>query len=338
MRKTGLDLCRLLACTAVVFSHTGMLFWDSDPASSAWAVYNLLCVIMHSSALLFFMVSGALFLDKERLDFKKHMRRTGHMIFLYYAWSLICNGVDTMFLHLWGLSWDGFFIRFLGGYFHLWFLPTLAMCYCALPLLHGLAHGDGDNVRRGTLLMSGLVCVLFTLTTIPDKPLWLQAALKPYEFLNFRYLIMMPLGWVLYQKRLGGRELALLGLAAAAAVLLIAEANRRYAIGLGYAVDVYYENLTLSSGLTAALVFCLCRRVETLSARLTQTLKTLSACSFGVYLSHPIVLDAVRSRHWDLTPYSALWLYPAFFALFMLLPFALSWLMLKLPGLRRLVS
>ena len=62
MRKASLDVCRVLACMMVVLGHTGMLFWDFDPAAPAWAVYNLLCVILRSSVLLFFMVSGTLFL------------------------------------------------------------------------------------------------------------------------------------------------------------------------------------------------------------------------------------------------------------------------------------
>ena len=39
---------------------------------------------------------------------------------------------------------------------------------------------------------------------------------------------MMPLGWVLYQRELTNRQLGLLGLAAPAAVLLMAWLSRRY--------------------------------------------------------------------------------------------------------------
>ena len=68
------------------------------------------------------------------------------------------------------------------------------------------------------------------------------------------------------------------------------------------------------------------------------TVGLFSVCSFGVYLLHPLFLDIVRSRHWDLTRYSAVWLYPLCYLCFLLGPMALTWVMLKIPGLRKLVS
>ena len=120
--------------------------------------------------------------------------------------------------------------------------------------------------------------------------------------------------------------------------LLIAFLNRRYAISIGAASDALYEDLSISSALTAAFLFCLCKRIETLPPKLWSFVKTFSACSFGMYLMHPIFLDAVRSRHFDLTQYSAVWLYPLCYACFLLLPACLTWVMLKIPGLRKLVT
>jgi len=337
MRKASLDVCRVLACMAVVLGHTGMLFWEFDPAAPAWAVYNLLCVILRSSVLLFFMVSGALFLGREKLDFKKHMKRAGHMLALFYVWSLICNGVDALFLHYWTPG-ENFWKLVLQGYFHLWFLPTMAMCYCALPLLHGLSHGNRENAVRGALLLAAIVSVCSTLKVMPDESGWLAALIKPYDLQYFRYFAMMPLGWVLYQKGPSKRQLGLLGFSALTAVLVIAWLNRRYSISIGEPSARLYEDLTVSSVLTACFVFCACKRIEALPPRLTGFVRLFSVCSFGIYLMHPIFLDAVRSRHWDLTQYSALLLYPLFYLCFLLLPAALTWVMLKIPGLRKLVT
>ena len=210
MRKASLDVCRVLACMMVVLGHTGMLFWDFDPAAPAWAAYNLLCVFLRSSVLLFFMVSGVLFLGREKLDFKKHLKRAGHMLVLYYVWSLILNGIDALFLH-YHTPGEDFLSLVLRGYFHLWFLPTMAMCYCALPLLHGMLHNNHDNVRRGAILLAAIVCVQATLNALPDKPEWLAALIAPYDFRYYRYFVMMPLGYVLYRETLSRKQLGLLG-------------------------------------------------------------------------------------------------------------------------------
>ncbi len=337
MRKASLDICRVLACMAVVLGHSGMLFWDFDPSMPAWAVYNLLCIFLRSSVLLFFMVSGALFLGKPRLDFHRHMRRTGHMLVLFYVWSLILYGIDALFLHYWTPG-KAFVPLVLRGYFHLWFLPAMALSYCALPLLHGLLHGDRDNIRRGAVLLAAIVCLQSTLYAVPARPEWFEALIAPYDFRYYRYFVMMPLGYVLYQEQLSRRSLTLLGLAALGSALFIAFLNRRYAISIGAASDAYYEDLAVSSGLTAAFVFCLCRRAETLPEKLNAFVRTFSAASFGMYLLHPLFIDAVRSRHFDLTRYSALWLYPLSYLCFLLIPLLISWGMLKVPGLRKLVT
>jgi D-alanine-D-alanine ligase-like ATP-grasp enzyme len=56
------------------------------------------------------------------------------------------------------------------------------------------------------------------------------------------------------------------------------------------------------------------------------------------YNIHPVLIDTLRSRHIDLTQYSAVWLFPLCFACFLLLSFGLSFLLLKIPGLKKLVS
>jgi len=337
MRKTNLDLIRVIAIMAVVFGHTIMLFWDFDPATPVWAVYNLLWLLVRGFLMLFFMISGTLFLSRDRLPFKKHMRRVGHMLLLFYGWSLVLNGIDTLFLHYWTDS-GTFLTRFLGGYFHLWFLPTMALCYCVLPLLHGLRYGDRDNIRKGTVLLFAIVTVSTTLNAIPDKPAWLTAALAPYKLQQLQYFVIMPMGWQLYEHRLTGKKLGVLGIAAVLSCVLFAWLNRAYALRVGAASDVYYKDLSISAGLMGAFVYSLLLGVRALPARAAGVLKTLSTCTMGVYLLHPVLIDALRSRHWELSHYSALWLFPLCYCVFLLVPLGISWIMLKIPGLRNTIT
>ena len=55
MRKSGYDLCRVIACLSVVAGHTMMLFWDFDPGRPLWAVYNFLMVSARYSVPVFFV-------------------------------------------------------------------------------------------------------------------------------------------------------------------------------------------------------------------------------------------------------------------------------------------
>ena len=91
--------------------------------------------------------------------------------------------------------------------------------------------------------MAGIVSVYCTLRVIGDINDWVAALIKPYDLYYFRYFAMMPLGWVLWQKDLSKRQLGILGLAALCAALVIAWANRRYAVSTGAASAQFYEDL-----------------------------------------------------------------------------------------------
>ena len=337
MRKSGYDLCRAIACFTVVAGHTMMLFWDFDPASRLWAVYNFLMLVARFSVPVFFLIPGALMLERKTLDFGRHMRRVGHLLLLFYAWSVICRVIDACCGRVW-CGEEPLALLILQGYFHLWFLPALAMCYCALPLLHGLAHGDAANVRRGALLLSGIVLVLTTLEAVPDKPAWLAALLTPYGLGRLRYLVYFLLGWLLSKKLLSGRQLTVLGLASLALCLVFAWLNRRAAIRAGEAVETYFGTLMLYAAVTACFAFALCLRLEGFAARHAALLQKLSGCSLGIYLMHPIFMDLLRGAHLDLSAYSAAWLLPACCLAFLLLPLALTLILQKLPLLKKLVS
>ena len=337
MRRVNLDLARVCAILIVVLAHAMMLFWDFDPAAPAWAFYNLMWIFMRGFLMLFFMISGTLFLGRKTLDFRRHMRRVGHMLLLFYVWSLISNGINACFLNFWTEDMP-FLSRVLGGYFHLWFLPTMAMCYCALPLLHGLYYGERENIWKGAMLLFGIVTVSTTLNAIPDKPDWLAAALAPYDLHYFRYFVIMPVGWQLSERRPSTKQLGILGLVPFFACLFFGWLNRRHAISVGMAVETYYGDLTVTAGLMGTLIYSLMLRVEKLPKLLERGVGTLSLCSFGIYLIHPILIDAIRSRHWDLTQFSAVWLFPASFLGVLLTSLSLSWLLLKIPGVKKLVS
>lgn len=336
MRRADLDLCRVVACLAVTAIHTVMLFWDFSPASPSWAFWNLLSLAVRFGVPLFFLLGGALLLGRERLDFRRHLHRILHLIVLFYVWSALCRCLDAACGRVW-TDGEPLGLLILRGYYHLWFLPALALCYCALPLLHGAMHGGADNLRRGALLLFFVVLALAVLDAVPDKPEWLSALLSPWRLSHFRYLIYLLLGWLLTRRTLSGRALTALGLASLAALLLMAFLNRRAALAAGEAVDVYYGYLTPSAALGACFVFALCQRFEPRAAKHAALLRTLSGCTLGVYLIHPILIDLLRG-HVDFAAHSAVWLFPAAYLTVVLLPLGLTLLLQKLPPLNKLIS
>lgn len=337
MRKAGFDLARIVAIAGAVLVHTVMLFWDFDPTVPTWRVYNYLSLTGHFCIPLFFMISGALLLGRETLDFRRHLRRTGHFVLLFYVWSLLCWGVDVLWLHVW-TSGEKLLPLVLGGYYHLWFLPALVLCYCAVPLLHGLLHQNAENARKGAWLVCAVVTGLTTLSSLQNTWPALGEALRPWQVSDLQYLVCFLLGWLLRDRRLSPRRLTYLGLATLAVQLLFSWLNRRYAIAAGYAIGVYYGDLQLPALLTAAFIFCLCQSLEARLAPAAGVLRTLSSCAFGVYLLHPLCIDALRAQHLDFRNYNTFCFFPACYLGFVLLPLGLTALLKKLPVLKKLLQ
>ena len=331
MRKAGFDLARIVAIAGAVLVHTVMLFWDFDPTVPTWRVYNYLSLTGHFCIPLFFMISGALLLGRETLDFRRHLRRTGHFVLLFYVWSLLCWGVDVLWLHVW-TSGEKLLPLVLGGYYHLWFLPALVLCYCAVPLLHGLLHQNAENARKGAWLVCAVVTGLTTLSSLQNTWPALGEALRPWQVSDLQYLVCFLLGWLLRDRRLSPRRLTYLGLATLAVQLLFAWLNRRYAIAAGYAIGVYYGDLQ------AAFIFCLRQSLEARLAPAAGVLRTLSSCAFGVYLLHPLCIDALRAQHLDFRDYNTFWFFPACYLGFVLLPLGMTLLLRKIPLLKKLVQ
>ncbi len=336
MRKADLDLCRVIACLAVMAIHTVMLFLDFSPASPVWAVWNLLSLSVRFGVPLFFMLSGVLLLGRETMDFRRHLGRILHLLFLFYAWSAICHVIDAGCGRVWT---DGtpLPLLILQGYYHLWFLPALILCYCALPLLHARLHGNRDSTRRGALLLCAAL-VPAVMNAVPGKPEWFTALLSPYRLTYLGYLAYFPLGWFLANRKLSGRVFSVLGLAAITSLLLFAHLSRLAAIAAGAPVERNYGYLTLSAALTASFVFALCLRLGPRAVKYTALLQKLSGCTLGVYLTHPIFIDLLRGMDKDLSACSAVWLFPLCFLLFLSLSLGVTLLLQKLPYLNKLVS
>ena len=138
-RNAALDNTRALGCFLIVVVHTCMNSWYAmDPTTTLWR-FNLVGIALSYPAVpLFFMISGALFLDPNRpVTVRRIWTHTlPHLAVIYGVWSAwfafsssgIRSGVtpDTVF---------AFLKNTLYGALHQWFLWPLAGFYIATPIL-----------------------------------------------------------------------------------------------------------------------------------------------------------------------------------------------------------
>ena len=69
MRRTELDLCRIFACLFILLVHTAADVYHELPLeSTSFFIVSFLSTMSRSALPLFFMISGALQLEKEKMD------------------------------------------------------------------------------------------------------------------------------------------------------------------------------------------------------------------------------------------------------------------------------
>ena len=129
-RDLSLDVLKILACAGVVILHT----LDRNSGTAAQILYYLGTV----SIPLFFMVNGALLLNKEKISFKYCILKIVKIIAITLFWStllFLIKGIVKRDFSEWYIDIFGCFIQ--KGYFNIfWFFGSLILIYLILPLIH----------------------------------------------------------------------------------------------------------------------------------------------------------------------------------------------------------
>lgn len=155
-----LDFLKYFLAILVIIRHIGQSFFSSD----SLFVKLFSCSISPIAVPTFFAVSGFLLFRKpvSASVLKKQLLR---IIKLYLVWTLvfspliILNAIKSDSFTMWLLKFLKNFL-FSGSYYHLWFLPSLAVAICLIFFI------SKKIKHNGILLMIGLF--LYMIGTLVD--------------------------------------------------------------------------------------------------------------------------------------------------------------------------
>ena len=297
-RTVYLDLLRVLAMAGVICIHvSGGQFYNLPVDSAAWQAMNLWDGLARWAVPMFAMVSGAVFLDPQRRVsarslFQKYIPR---IILAFLVWSALyaaihCQGSPRVFV-----------TRLLRGHYHLWYLYMLAGFYLIVPILRRITTSE-----RLTWYFLALSAV-FTFG-VPDLILFAKAAdrlwdlgladifttVKQYTmfFLTLGFVPYFVLGHALHQRQLSRRETIILCALGLLGFVLSPLLNARLSAINGAPQEEFLAYHKFCVLFQTAGVFAAAKAVSPrLSGRMQRLIISVAACSFGVYLVHPLLLD-----------------------------------------------
>ena len=285
-----LEQLRAFAAILVVVIHVASQNWKVAPIDSIdWAIMNVYDSFARIAVPIFVMISGAIFLSKERIItirdiFKKYIP---HIFMVLMIWSF-AYAIFYYFRN--GETLTKLWTRFVGGHYHLWYLFMLIGLYLILPLLKKMTESK-ELTEYFLILSFVLTSFIPTIVKIPGLK-WLN---DPFSSLHYHFTVgyssYFVLGHYLHEYQLKEKQqniIYLLGLLG----LLFTILSTHWMTQLNQAAyKGFYNNFCVGVVFEAIAVFTYFKYH---SLKMEKIPLFIAKYSFGIYLVHVFVLDQLK--------------------------------------------
>lgn len=332
------DILRILAAFAVVVLHAvAPLFLDSYP-SSDWNVANVYESLVRWSVPVFFMISGALFLNKgKELNIGRLYKKNIFRVFLIYLfWSI----VYTLPLLNDGLSLSYILFRILNGPFHFWFLKILIGLYIAVPLFRAITSNrkTEEYFLLFAMLMGIVLPSVLSVLELFDTRLMvaLRGFCESFDMIFVStYSFYFVLGHYLFEYPISAAKKRALYIIGIVSPILLFGANCYGSSLLGNPYQGFLSNsfvCTMFLAITIYLFFVNCNFGAT---RAEKVLAKISKCTFGVYIIHVLVMNLLWKL--DITPStcSPFWFVPLYALIVFIILLFITFVLQRIPFVNR---
>lgn len=285
-----MDALRAYAVFAVIILHSAspMMYKFNSVALDWWWAGNIFDSATRSSVPLFFMISGALLLcpsrdESARLFFSKRMRR---VLLPFAFWSLIyilwraINIPDAY-------QWPGAIkkILFKPAHFHLWFVYVLVGIYLLTPALRVMVR----RIQDRKALLDIVIFVLLAFSAYVAA----SGGMKYPGYVGY-------VGYYLLGYRLasmdGGKSSTIWPVLVSACFLVIASGTYFLTLLDGGRLNLFfYDFMSPVVALMSVSTFLIFKhlRFDATSRGFPGVVRSFSIMSFGIYLSHVLIMDVL---------------------------------------------
>ena len=359
-----MEVIRIFACFFVIFTHTKghELLQQCSLGSVRYWVYLIISIFYKMEIPLFFAVSGALLLSKNEEIGRIWKHRILRIVFSLFAFSLfyyfcaVKAGTEV-------ISFGTFFSRFIGEGWSIpfWYLYAYISYLICLPFLRRMVQ---NLTNKAFYYLSVLIAIFLVIVPLFQDFMWSdQSGLNSY--LNIRWItelaVLYPcMGYFIHhrmERNTTRKVLFPLWIVCLAVMVLSFFLTRREA-DLGTIVSLD-QNKCSEYIVLYCFTFYLTVKylIEGIQCRLSQSghkkkvlpylkrmITSLGGCTFGIYLWHIFFIDkfSLMKRIRDLFYARTEWMDEMVSALvwcacIMLAGYLVTWVMKKIPGLKKLV-
>ena len=340
MKKTkrilSIDLLRIIAILSVVMIHTTMTFDDYDITSSSYFIGNIFNGLSRAGVPLFLMISGALLLKEDRKYSVKQVfqKYVLSIVIIFASWSFVYALQDVIrdIIGGKGLHFYHYIRAFILGEFHMWYIYMLVGIYLTLPLLQLFVKKENAQKIRYLIIISLVFNFLPSLISVASN------ILSPLAFINtpiYRvsfefvgpYITYLLTGYYIYNFEIKHKHLIYV-ISIISVLLNIALVQITNDVSDAYAP----KNLLVFLYATGIFIFIndKYKRVHN-----NKILSSLSDLSFGIYISHILMLSLVDY----ILPTNEITVYYIVIRYILIMAFSiiLCFVMSKIPLIKKLI-
>ena len=291
-RVVYLDVLNILAIIAVVAMHVNGIV-HLDPMRKEWSSSLVVDCVFYFAVPVFFLISGATLMTyRERYDTKTFIKKRLVKILiplLFWSMIMLIWKVETYQLRVDDYSFRNLFDMFLNNKieYTYYFMYDIFGIYLTIPLLSLLAKEDNKKTLWFTVVIyfifnSFLSNILTLMGTSYNNSLTVQIG---------EYIIFIILGYLLSTTDISKKKRIALYISAIIGVIYRYAFTYKLSKELGYVDRTTWGYCTWHSVLLACAVFVYFKNLKyKFSDKTLNLLKTISSCSFGIYLLHHIVM------------------------------------------------
>ena len=305
-RLVYLDALRIAACIMVVFIHVNAAFLYKEPVNSlSYLFVSTFNGLGFAGVNLFVMISGALFLAKEKeLDLMTLYRHNIlRLLVVYYLWTLI---FIISYHYKTGITSSDEFTDILraflcaDGTYHLWYLPMTIGLYMLLPVVKP-AFENSIKISRYYVILFFVVQIMLPFILMfkfSGRSVILDLSTSQPLIAITGYLGYFVLGHFLNTENFNKKERT--------TALLVTGALTVICIALAYTLsNIYKEPVTdlnttfsLMTFSLSVFLFVLFKGVgfETAKEKTVKVITYISSLTLGIYLIHPLFLSVFSER------------------------------------------
>ena len=283
IRNQSMDVLRILACTGVIFAHSGAMCFTIDIVEEGtleWMVCFIIRKVLLFSVPVFALLTGFFFLNPEKtLPLKKlYGKNTLRLVLALDFWTLL----NAVTIHAGYYPFGGINTNF-------WYVGMCIGLYISMPVLRRIAVNDKllSYSCWIWLIIRGYYCL--------ERYVEVPFVITDYIFTEFVGYCLW--GYYLYRISLSRKQIRvvyLVGLVAALTVLALPLLTKQK-------VDFDYTDPIPAFAVFALFLFVIKHPLH-LSEKKEKVLTHFSKATFGIYMVHSFVVIVAFSRLYRFFP------------------------------------